>query len=371
MIYKITLTAAVMMLALQVSVADEVAVAPNQVENLGIEFATPKQAREVTAIEATATVVIPPMSDAIVSTPQAGLLARLDVAVGDEIATGQVMAKLQSPEFLVLQREFLDALNANLLAQNEFDRDRQLFDEGIISERRLQETTTRARIAATSFNEHQHLLQIAGLSAKEIRSIETEQELLEVLEIRAPFDGVVLERMATAGQRLEAMSPVYRLADLSTLWLEINVPQEKLAAVRPGMKVAVEGCVIGLPAVVTTIGRSINPATQAIMVRATLTEEQHGLKPGQFVSARIVSDSSDSSTGPVWIVPAAGVTRVDDNHYVFVRTTNGFDVTEVQVLSADSNNVYLSADVSTDMDIAVSGVSTLKALWSAQREPGS
>lgn len=371
MIYKIILTIAVMMLTSQVSIAEELAIAPGEIGNLGIEFATPRQASEVTAVEATATVVIPPMADAVVSTPHAGLLARLDVAVGEEINKGKVMAKLQSPEFLELQREFLDALNANLLAQNEFDRDQQLFDEGIISERRLQETTTRSRIAATSFNEHRHLLQIAGLSTQEVNSLETEQKLLEVLEIRAPFDGVVLERMATAGQRLDAMSPVYRLADLETLWLEINVPQEKLAAVRKGMKVAVEGSAIPLPAVVTTIGRSINPATQAIMVRATLIEDGHGLQPGQFVSARIVSDSNDSSAGPVWIIPAAGVTRVDESHYVFVRTPNGFDVIEVQVISADSVNVYLNADVSTDMNIAVSGVSTLKALWSARREPGS
>ncbi len=371
MIYKVTLTIAVMTLTSQLSIGEELAVTPHEVGNLGIEFAAPKLASEVTAIEATATVVIPPMADAVVSTPQAGLLVRLNVAVGEEITEGEVMAKLQSPEFLGLQREFLDALNANLLAQNEFDRDQQLFDEGIISERRLQETTTRSRIAATSFNEHRHLLQIAGLSEQEVDSLEAEQELLEVLEIRAPFDGVVLERMATAGQRLDAMSPVYRLADLSTLWLEINVPQEKLAAVRLGMKVAVEGGTVPLPAVVTTVGRSINPATQAIMVRATLTEDGHGLKPGQFVSARIVSDSSDSSTGPVWIIPAPGVTRANENNYVFVRIPGGFKVTEVHIVSADSRNVYLNGDVSADMEIAVSGVSTLKALWSAQREPGS
>jgi cobalt-zinc-cadmium efflux system membrane fusion protein len=311
------------------------------------------------------------MADAVVSTPQSGLLAGLNVAVGEEVFRGQVMAKLQSPGFLELQREFLDALNANLLAQNEFDRDAQLFDEGIISQRRLQETTTRSKIAATSFNEHRQLLQIAGLSDDEIQLLETQQKLLQVIEIRAPFDGVVIERMATAGQRLDAMSPVYRLGDLSTLWLEINVPQEKLAAVRSGMKVAVTGSAVAFPAVVTTIGRSIDPATQAIMVRAVLGESDHGLKPGQFVSARIVADRLDTPGEPVWRLPAAAVTRVDESHYIFAKTSLGFDVMEVFVVSADSVNVYLSADFDADMKIAISSVSILKALWSAQREPTS
>jgi cobalt-zinc-cadmium efflux system membrane fusion protein len=365
---NLLITSAMLTLTFQVAAAEEITIAENEIRNLGVEFSAPKLAREVAAIEATARVVIPPMGDAVVSTPHAGLLAGLNVAVGEEVIRGQVVAKLQSAEFLELQREFLDALNANLLAQNEFDRDQQLFDEGIISGRRLQETTTRARIAATSFNEHRQLLQIAGLSESEIHSLETRQKLLQVLEIRAPFDGVIVARMAVAGERLVAMSPVYRLADLSSLWLEINVPLEKLSAVRPGMKVAVTGSPIELPAQVTTIGRSIDPATQAIMVRAALVETGHGLKPGQFVSARIVADHSDSSDEAIWVVPAAAVTRSGDSHFIFVRTRDGFGVRKVQVVSADTEYAYLRADIDIDTEVAIRGITTLKALWLAQSE---
>lgn len=354
--------------ACHLSIAEEITIASNEIRNLGIEVAAPEVAREIAAIEATARVVIPPMGDAIVSAPQSGLLAGLSVSVGEEVTRGQVMAKLQSSDFLALQREFLDALNANLLAQNEFQRDQQLFDEGIISGRRLQETTTRARIAATSFNEHRQLLQIAGLSDAEIHSLETEQKLLQVLEIRAPFDGVILDRMATAGERLDAMSPVYRLGDLSTLWLEINVPQEELAAVQRGMKVAVTDSAIRLPAEVTTIGRSIDPATQAIMVRAVLTEADHGLKPGQFVSVRMVAGNSNTFDEAIWMVPAAAVTSRDGSQFLFVRSVNGFDVRQATTVGADADRIFLSADINADDKIAVIGVSALKALWAAQSE---
>ena len=350
------------------SIAEEIAVTPNEIRNLGIELAAAEVAREVAAIEATARVVIPPMGDAIVSAPHSGLLAGLNVSVGEEVSRGQVMAKLQSADFLALQREFLDALNANLLAQNEFQRDQQLFEEGIISGRRLQETTTRARIAATSFNEHRQLLQIAGLSASEIRSLETDQMLLQVLEIRAPFDGVILDRMATAGERLDAMSPVYRLGDLSRLWLEINVPQEQLAAVHPGMKVSVTDSAVRLPAEITTIGRSIDPATQAITVRAALTEAGHGLKPGQFVSVRIVAAGSNTFDEAIWVVPAAAVVSRGGKQFLFVHTVNGFDVREVLVVGADADRVYLSVDIDADDKIAVIGVSALKSMWSTQSE---
>jgi len=351
--------------------AEEITISPNEIANLGIEVAAPTPAREVAALEATARVVIPPMADAIVSAPQAGLLAGLNVTVGDEVAQGQVIARLQSPEFLTLQREFLDALNTNLLTNNEYERDQQLFDEGIISDRRLQETTTRARIATTGLNEHRQLLQIAGLSEGDIRLLETEQKLIQVLAIRAPFGGVILDRMANVGERLDAMSPIYRLADLSSLSLEINVQQESLAAVQPGMSVAVADSPVEYPAEVTTIGRAIDPATQSVMVRALLTEADHGLKPGQFVSARIVSKRSIASTESIWMVPTVAVTRSGAGYYVFVRTRNGFDIQEVQVVGAAAGSLYLELDIEADGMIAVSSVSALKALWYAQSESES
>jgi cobalt-zinc-cadmium efflux system membrane fusion protein len=172
--------------------------------------------------------------------------------------------------------------------------------------------------------------------------------------------------MAIAGQRLDAMSPVYRLADLSELWLEINVPQEQLTAVRPGMKVSVTGSPVRSPAAVTTIGRSIDPATQAITVRATLTESGHGLKPGQFVSAQIVADHGDASAESVWMLPAAAVTRRGDAHFIFVRTRDGFEILEVLVISTDTNAVYFDAEIDASSRVAAGGVAALKAFWLAQ-----
>jgi cobalt-zinc-cadmium efflux system membrane fusion protein len=363
------ITGVALTLAFHISTAEEITVSPAEIRNLGIELSIPKMAQETTTIEATAHVVIPPMGDVFVSAPQSGLLTRLNVAVGDEVVQGQAIAELQGPEFLALQRKFLDAINTNLLAQSDYARDQQLHDEGIISGRRLQETTTRARIATTGVNEHRQLLKFSGLTDAEIRALENDQRLLQTLTIHAPINGVVIDRMAIAGERLDRMSPVYRIADLSSLWLEISVPREKLAAVRTGMRVAVPGYPLGTPAEVTSIARSIDPETQAIVVRAILNEPGHGLSPGEFVSVRFVADHVDTSAGPVWVLPAAAVTRSDENHYIFIRTANGFEVSEVSVITADSANVYVRADINANQKIAVRGVTTLKALWSAQSEP--
>ena len=365
------LVAAWLVLAGQSAVSEELGLTDAQIRNLGIEFASPEPSPSHAAIEATASVIVPPGKEAFASAPEAGLLAGLHVSVGDKVVRGQPLAELRSPGFLALQREFLDALNASLLAQSELDRDQQLFDEGIIAGRRLHETTTRAKIAATGLNEHRQLLQIVGLTDTEIRALESNQTLHAALEIRAPFDGVVIERLAVAGERLDTMSPVYRIADLSTLWLEIDVPQEHLAGVRPGMKVSVAGSPVEFAAEVSAIGRAVDPGTQSVTVRAILVAEDHGLAPGQFVSARIASSEAGADTTSAWKIPAAAVTRSGDNHFIFLRTTEGIAVRPVTVVGSDGRSVFFRANIDETMEIAVSGITAIKALWSAGNEPTS
>lgn len=341
--------------------AQDIRISQSELDNLGIRFVTPERATEVAAIEATARVVIPPDGDAVVGTPQAGLLTHLNVAPGDQVARGDVLAQISSSGFLTLQREFLDALNTQRLAHSELRRDEQLNAEGIISTRRLQETATRSRIAQAGLTEHRQLLGIAGLSEDDVQALQSDQKMLPSLLLRAPFDGVIIERMASTGERLDGMSPVYRVADLSELWLEIDVPQERIATVRPGMTVS--GAGYAFKAQVTTINRAIDAVTQTIKVRARLTAGTQQVNPGQFVAVRLMTDGA-----PMWTVPAAAVTRSGTGHYLFARSTDGVQVREVHVVNVSDGRAYLATPVESGARVAVSGISALKSMWSAMSD---
>jgi cobalt-zinc-cadmium efflux system membrane fusion protein len=346
-------------------------ISADELGNLGVRFDVPASVSEIPGIEATARVAIPPAGDAIIGTPQAGLLTGVNVATGDGVEEGQVLAELHSSGFIALQREFLDAFNTYLLSRNELERDQQLHADGIISARRLQETTTRQRIAEAGVNEHRQLLKIAGLSDDEIRSLENEQRLIETLRIRAPFSGVIVERLGTTGQRLDAMSPIYRLADLSELWLEISVPREQVSGIAPGMRVVISDHGNRPAGTVTTIGRAIDPATQFVNVRARLDPDSHGLSPGQFEAVRIVATQAGTGEQNVRAVPVSAVTRSGDAHFVFVRIPEGVAVRQVDVVSVHADSVYVGAGLDGGDEVAVSGVTTLKALWFAEGDSDS
>jgi cobalt-zinc-cadmium efflux system membrane fusion protein len=351
--------------------AEELRLSADEIDNLGISFVPLSAATEAAGIEATARVVLPPAGDVVISALQSGLLTRLAANVGDEVVEGQVLAELKSPEFISLQREFLDALNAQRLAQVEYERDAELEEEGIISTRRLQETTMRKAVADATLDEHRQLLRFAGMRDADIGSLESRQRLQGSLRIRAPFNGVIAERLASNGERLDAMSPIYRLVDMSELWLDIDVPQEQLALVRPGARVTATGSSGAQTAEVTTVGRAIDPRSQSAVVRARLDAGAAGLGPGQVVAVRILASDADGVTPVIHEVPAAAVTRSGTSSYVFVRSAAGVDVRMVEVLGVNSGRAYVSGNLDENDTVAASGISALKSLWAASADEES
>ena len=351
--------------------AQEIRLEADEIENLGIRFEQPVAAAHAAGIETTARVVLPPAGDAVISAPHTGLLTRLAANTGDEVEQGQVLAELRSPDFISLQREFLDAANAQRLARSEYQRDVQLEAEGIVSARRLQETTARKAVADAAVAEHRQLLQFAGMRDADIRQLATQQHLQQSLLIRAPFSGVIAERMAANGERLDPMSPIYRLVDMSELWLDINVPQEQLALIEPGARVAVVGGAGDSTAVITTIGRAVDPETQSAIARARLDGDSGGLRPGQLVAVRIYTDDSGADVTRVFEVPAAALTRSGQASYVFVRTANGAQAREVSVVNVSGDRAWIRADLAPEDTIAIASIAALKSMWLAGGEGDS
>ena len=327
-----------------------------------MRFESPVRTTELALTEATARVTVPPSREAVIGATLAGLLTSLSVDVGQSVREGQHLAALRSPDFLALQREYLDALNTWLLALTEFERDSQLNQEGIISERRLEESTTRKMIAASSLNEHRQLLRIAGLDARQIAELERSQVLVESMDVHAPFDGVVLERSVTIGQRLDAMAPIFRIADLSELWLQINMPQEHVARVATGMSAAGDG----FRATVTGIAGTIDPATQSVLVRAAVTSGADRLRPGQFVVVRMVAPPDGAGDAGAWSVPGAAIIRSEDVLYLFVRTAGGVEVRSVETAGASEGGITVTRGLREGDQVAVSGIAALKAMWSSR-----
>lgn len=345
----------------------ELSVQPAEFDNLGIEFAAPEAVDTATAVTASARVVVPPSADHVVASAFAGLVERVFIGVGDRVSAGQPLVSLRSPGFLRLQQQYLEARADATLSETQLERDRQLFEEGIIAAKRLEESRARAASAGSRLAEHGRLLVIAGLRGEDVAGLDDGRELLDALVVRAPVDGVVLELMTRAGQSVDSVDVLCRVADLSTLWLDIRVPQQQAGQVLPGAEVGVRESAVGRPARVLALGHAVNPETQTVPVRAEVTADGHGLRPGQLVTATIFAPAPGEAGQSTVSVPTSALMRSGDAAYVFVRTGTGVAAMPVEVVAAGDSRVVVSG-LGAGVQVVIAGTSALKALWLASAE---
>ena len=335
---------------------DQIKMTPQQARALSIETAPLGVSQGAAGTGLPAQVVIPNGQIQVVSAPLAGLIQSLAVATNDTVKKGQLLARLSSPMLVEAQRDFLQAATQSQLARNSLKRDAQLFKEGIIAEGRYLATKSGEVQASAALSERRQALRLYGMSEGAIGRLQSSYVLSSTLDIVSPLDGVVLEQMATAGQRAEAASPLYKVAKLAPLWLEIQVPMLQATHIAPGAAVSVPA--LGVKGKVLSVGRNVN-ASQAVMVRAEISEGLKYLHTGQYVEALIAAPSAAKQ----WRVPNNALVRGQDKIYLFVQTASGFRAQPVTIVNQAADSATISGELQGNERVAVQGLVALKGAW--------
>ncbi len=337
---------------------EEIAMSAQQAQSLDIATAPLQKQSAAMGAGLPAQVVIPNQQVRIVSAPLAGFVEAISVTVNEEVTQGQVIARLKSPTLIEAQREFLQAATSAELRRENLRRDEKLFKEGIIAGSRYLTTRNEFNEASAVLAEHQQLLPLYGMSDAAVQQLRDKRIFTSAVEITSPIDGVVLEQLAVAGQRTEASAPLYKLASLTPLWLEVSVPLSRLAQVTEGSKITVPAYqAVGK---VLSIGRSVGSMNQTVMVRAEVMEGAERLRPGQQVEVEI---AAPTSTQQQWVVPSQALVRLDNKVYLFVQTTDGFRVQPVTVVGTAANTSTIEGPFNGSEQIAIRGMVALKGAW--------
>ncbi len=328
-----------------------------QQKSYGIITAPVQTAAAVLGARYPAEVVVPNTQLQVVSALQGGLVEALMVAEGDQVSQGQILARLQSPGLLELQRDLLQTLIQLNLARSTLNRDKQLLDEGIIPKRRYLESRSAWQALNTQKEQQEATLQFSGMSEEAINDLEKSKHLNSALIVSAPFDGVILEQMAIPGQKLEAADPLFQIGQLSPLWLEIHVPIEVVRNVSTGDTISVPE--MDLEGKIITIGRKVHAADQGTLIRAIVKDNIDQLRPGQLVQARIAQKTDDQQR---YFVPRKAIIRLDQTTMIFMAIEEGFEAIEVDVVgSHEGQQIITSHEPITDL-IVINGTVTLKSI---------
>lgn len=335
--------------------ADElIRITPEQAGRIGIATAPLGEMQAPGGIRLPAQVVVPPAQIEVIAAPLPAMVAAVRVAHGESVKKGQVLARLQGAPLIELQREFAQARAQAELAAESLRRDESLFADGIIAQGRLSATRTAERQAALLLAEKRQALRLAGLPEPGAGGA-----LASAAEIRAPFDGVVLEAAAEPGQRVDAMTPLFKLGRIAPLWLEIQATPAQAAGLAPGDAVSVPGCPSG--GRITVVTPHVDAHDQSLRLRAELPFRVPCVRPYQFVQVDV--KPKDAPTSYAWRVPAGAVTRHLSRTWIFVAVPEGFLPVAVQVLEETAQSVRIAAPVDPSAKIAVKGIAAVKGAW--------
>ncbi|HRP63311.1 MAG TPA: efflux RND transporter periplasmic adaptor subunit [Phycisphaerales bacterium] len=232
-----------------------------------------------------------------------GRLDRLHVNfTGTPIAKDQALADIYSPSLVTVQEELFQAIRA-------LDR--------IDADNRLARETAEATVDAT-----RERLRLLGLTPVQIDEIETRRTLAEHLTIVSPLDGVVTQRHATEGDYVETGQPIYSIADLSRLWVNMEVYESDLAWLRVGDDAifttqAFPGS--EFTGTVAFIDPTVDPQRRTIRIRIDVPNEDLRLKPGMFVRGAVrVSIADDLAVLPL-VVPSTAPLITGRRAVVYVQ----------------------------------------------------
>lgn len=239
--------------------------------------------------------------------------------LGDVVKKGDVLAVLDSRELAEMQRDFLAAKERLDLAETNFKRQEQLWQEKISAEK---EFLAAKQALAEAKIEHRAASQklAAGAGARSSGG---------GLVLSAPLDGTIIEKHAVVGEVLSDQKLAFVIADLATLWVNVTVYSKDLPRVHVGQKTVVKAEGIADPALgtVSYIDRVVGEQTRSATARVVLESPPAKWRPGLFATADIAIEEVDA---PV-VVAHDAVQRVEGKSVVFVQEGDFFSVRPVTI----------------------------------------
>jgi RND family efflux transporter MFP subunit len=302
---------------------------------IGVRVVTVRRATLSPQIRAAATVTGDETRQAEINTRVDGWIRDLYADyTGRTVNRGEPLFTLYSPDLIATQNEYLLALRGQSHVGHE-------------STANVQEYSARLVTAA-----HERLLRL-DMPEQDIEQLRESGRPFETITFRSPVAGVIVEKTAVRGMRVMAGQTLYRIADLSTVWVEAEIYERDLSAVRIGTRAMVT--VQAYPdrafaGRVTYISPIVTPETRTVRARITLRNSGGLLKPNMVATVDLRAAQSDAL-----VIPADAVVETGTQRLVFVSDGAGrFAPREVRIGRRTAGEFEVTSGLEEGQQVAAS-----------------
>jgi len=280
-----------------------------------------------------------------------GVVESVAINLGQTVKKGQLLAVIASQQISDQRSEQAAAQRRLALARTTYEREKKLWQDKISAEQdflQARQALQEAEIAVSNAQQ-----KISVLSGSVVATGGNRYE------VRAPFDGVVVEKHLTPGEVVDESTAAFTLSDLSRVWVTFGVSPKDLNKVQVGKAVTVSAPELNaqVNGSVAYVGSLLGEQTRTATVRVTLENPQGSWRPGLFVTALVATDSREAKVA----VPETAIQTVEDKPTVFVRTDDGFEARAVELGSRAAGHVEITQGLEPGAQVASAGSFVLKS----------
>lgn len=245
-----------------------------------------------------------------------GRVIDIYVMLGDTVEVGQPLARISSPELTQAQLAYLRASSLTTLAQKAAERAHHLLAADVIGVAEMQRRESELQVSRAELEAAADHLRLLGVDSKALKELAKAGTILPSVTINTPRSGIVIARNVITGQVVQPADQLFGVADLSSVWVVGDVPEQIARDVRVGQHVEINVPALGqtsFDGLIIFVADTVNPLTRTVMVRTMVENPRRRLKPDMLATMHIIDNPHESL-----VVPETAVVREANQDYVFI-----------------------------------------------------
>lgn len=238
---------------------------------------------------------VPPQNQVSISVPYGGILKDTDLLQGMWVKKGDVIARMEHPDYIQMQQDYLDAYNQLQFMEKEYERQQELNKENVSAAKTFQKTTADFNSLKSKVEALNQKLSLLNITASKLIT----SGILRSIPVISPISGYVTEVNANIGKFVQPNEVIFEIVDTRHLHVELMVFEKDVPKLKDGQKVryTLANESTEREAEVHLIGREISPE-RTVRVHCHLLKEDKDLLPGMYLKATIETGTAETDALP-------------------------------------------------------------------------
>ncbi|MCG2460001.1 efflux RND transporter periplasmic adaptor subunit [Flavobacteriaceae bacterium F89] len=308
-----------------------------QFDQVGMELGTIQSKEFPSIVNAAGVIDVPPENRAVVSATMGGYIRTLPLLIGDVVKKGQVLLRIENPEFVTLQQDYMEVKGQLDYLTSEYDRQKTMYEEKITSLKSFLKAESEYKTARAKYNGLKKQLVMLHISPENVEA----GNVTSTTTIYSPISGSITRVNVTKGSYVAPATPILEIIDNDHIHIELSVFEKDIMKIQKGQHIDFnipEASSDTFKANVYLVGTAIGEG-RTIKVHGHLKDEDnHNFLTGMFVEASIVTNTAFARA-----LPNEAIVNIDNKDYVLVldkEEGGDYYFREIVVKTSDSYRGY-------------------------------